>query len=97
MNLFDLFVKMNHPSAKKGWCEATAYFTGKCEKAVAGKPGHYKQTGYNEYEIRYMTGDGERSGWYIFHPLGDPDPETIKGKKIKIRYYKRKPWKIEAV
>ena len=97
MNIFEIFTRINHPSVKNGWCDVTAYFTGKTEKAAVGKPGHYKQADHYEYEIQYLTDDGERYGWYVFHPLEDPDPETIKGKEIRIRYSKRKPWKFEAI
>ena len=97
MNLFSFLSKLNHPSEKDGWCEVTAYFTGKCEKAAVGKPGRYKEADYNEYEIRYMTEKGEKHGWYTFYPLEDPDPETIKDTEVRILYCKRKPWMFKAI
>lgn len=97
MNLFELVLKLNNPSERKGWRETTAYFTGKCEKAAVGKPGHFKQAEYNEYEIRYMTNGKERLGWYTFHPLDDPDPDELKGTELRIRYHERKPWRFETI
>ena len=97
MSIFEFFLKLNHPSEKEGWIETTAVFTGKVEKAAVGKPGHYKTVDYNEYEIRYLTYDEERNGWYTFHPLPDPTPDDIKGTSIRIRYNPGKPWIFEAV
>ncbi len=97
MGLFEFFSKINHPSQKDGWIETEAYFTGKCEKAASGRPGHYIPAGYNEYQIRYYTAEGERSGWYVFYPLPDPDPESIRETRIRIRYRKSRPWVFEAV
>ena len=95
MNIFEFFLKMNHPSEKEGWIETTAVFTGKAEKAAVGKPGHYKVAAYNEYEIIYRTNDKERGGWYTFNPL--PDSDDIKGTSIRIRYNSKKPWIFERV
>ena len=44
---------------------------------------------YNEYQVRYYAGDGERLEWYDFYPLPDPDPESIKDSSIRIRYNKK--------
>lgn len=97
MNLFEFFVKLNHPENRNGWIETIAVFTGNVHKAAIGKVGKYKTVDYNEYEIRYMTSEGERTGWYIFHPLGDPDAYELKDSEIKIRYNERKPWEFEAI
>ena len=40
---------------------------------------------YNAYEIVYEADGERRRGWYSFHPLSDPDPETLSGKTIRIR------------
>ena len=50
-----------------------------------------------KYEIKYYTNDEERTGWYVFHPLDDPDPNDIAGQELHIRYNKNKPWLFEAV
>ena len=97
MNLFEFFVKRNHPGTGKGWVETIAVFTGNAHKAAVGKVGHYKTVDYNEYEIRYVTSEGERTAWYTFHPLEDPDPDELKGSEIKIRYNERKPWKFDTI
>ncbi len=97
MSLFDLFVKLNHPSSRKGWIETTAVFTGRSEKAAIGKPGHYKAADYSEYEIRYRTDKGEQTAWYVFSPLEDPAPEELQGRELAIRYCKRKPWRYEVI
>ena len=97
MGLFDFLSNMTHPDQKNGWVETEAFFTGKCERAARGKSGHYVWTDYNEYEIRYYTADAEITGWYVFHPLPDPDPEAIKDTSIRIRYNEDKPWEFEAI
>ena len=97
MGIFEFFLKLNHPSRKTGWIETNAIFTGKMEKAAVGKPGHYKTVNYNEYEVKYLTGNGERKGWYVFHPAPDPEPEDIKGTNLRIRYNCKKPWLFEAI
>ena len=97
MNLFELFSKLNHPSSKRGWIETNAVFTGKTGSAVIGKPGYYNNADYLKYEIKYYTNDEERTGWYVFYPLDDPDPDDIAGQELHIRYNKNKPWLFEAV
>ena len=53
---------------------------------------------YNAYEIAYYTDDGVRhTGWYTFHPLEDPDPQSAAGETMKIRYSKSKPFIFEKV
>ena len=51
MSVFDFFINLNHPFQRDDWIEATAVFTGSVERAAVGKPGHYKEADYNEYEI----------------------------------------------
>jgi hypothetical protein len=97
MSIFELFLKLNHPSKKAGWIETRAVFTGKVEKAAVGKPGHYHEADYYEYEIKYSADDEERMGWYVFHPSPEPDPEDIKGTCIRIRYNRKKPWSFEVI
>lgn len=91
MNIFEFFLKLNHPYEKTGWIETTAVFTGRFEKAAVGKPGHYKTVDYNEYEVKYFTDNEERKGWYVFYPSPDPDPEDIKGTNLRIRYNRKNP------
>ena len=97
MSLFEVFSNIAHPAKKKGWIETEAYFTGKFERAATGKPGRYISADYNEYQVRYYTGEGERVGWYVFYPSPDPDPEDIKDTSIRIRYNESKPWQFEAI
>lgn len=97
MSLFDFLLKFNHPTKRPGWIETTATFTGIIEKAAIGKPGHYNEADYNEYEIKYFTDDEERKGWYVFHPSPDPNPDDIKGTNLRIRYNCKKPWLFEAL
>ena len=97
MNLYEFFTHLTHPERGKGWEETTAYFTGKVERAAAGKPGRYKYKDYNEYEIRYYAGSTERRGWYTFYPVLDPEPEEIQGKEVRIRYSRIKPWIYEVM
>ena len=97
MSIFEFFLKLNHPSKKAGWIETMAVFTGKVEKAAVGKPGHYHEADYNEYEIKYFTDSEERKGWYVFHPSPEPDPEDIKGTSIIIRYNRKKPWLFDTL
>ena len=105
MNLFEFFLKLTHPAHKPGWVETKAYFTGKTRQAARGKAGpyyprpkaHYELAAYREYEVRFYTDDGERTGWYVFYPVPDPDPASIMGEKIKIRYKKSRPWQFESI
>lgn len=66
-------------------------------KMRKGRAGHWFPADYNEYQIRYYTAEGERFGWYVFHPLPDPDPGSIKDTSVRIRYREEKPWEFEAV
>lgn len=97
MNLFELCNKINNPDEKKGWTETTAVFTGKNEKSAMGAKGHFQLTDVDEYEIRFNTEDGERTGWYKFSPLPGPDAADTEGKTIRIRYNDKKPWIFEAI
>ena len=97
MNFFEWILRITHPLKKPGWTETEACFTGKCEKAARGTAGHWFPADYNEYQIRYYTAEGERFGWYVFHPLPDPDPGSIKDTSVRIRYREEKPWEFEAV
>ena len=97
MGIFEFLSDIMHLSENNEWIETEACFTGKYEKAATGKPGHYIPVDYHEYQIRYDTEQGERFGWYVFYPLPDPDPESISGTTIRIRYKKNKPWRFEAM
>ena len=101
MNLFQMFFNLTHPPEKWGWVETTAYFTGDARKAMPkGRVGFYyhdQPADYNEYGIRYYADDSERLGWYRFYPSPDPEPEELKGKSVRIRYKKSRPWNYEFV
>ena len=96
-----MFFNLTHPPEKWGWVETTAYFTGDARKAMPkGRVGFYyhdQPADYNEYGIRYYTDDSERLGWYRFYPSPDPEPEELKGKSVRIRYKKSRPWNYEFV
>ena len=103
MNVFEFFVKMTHPKKKPGWVETTAYFTGDVRKFYDRVRKSTAQTihvtadadDYKEYAIKYNVGDTQRTGWYRFYP--PVDPEEVKGRQIKIRYKKSRPWLIENI
>ena len=97
MGLFEFCSRIVHRARKTGWTETNAVFTGKFEKAARGKAGHYIPADYSEYQIRFDTAEGEQYGWYVFYPLPDPDPETIKNTSIRIRYRENRPWIYEAI
>ena len=50
---------------------------------------------YNAYEIVYDADGTKRNGWYVFHPLDDPDPQSLAGRTMNIRYRKDKPFIFE--
>lgn len=91
MNLFELCLKLNS-GAGRAWIETTATFTGKRNKAASRTKVGYRELDYYEYEITYYAGDKKKSGYYSFYPLPDPAIEEIKGKTMKIKYDKRKPY-----
>ena len=103
MNLYEFFLKLNHPAKRSGWEETTAYFTG--ERRVVPRGRGRRATVmtvtdvscFHEYKIRYYTRDEERTGWYLFYPGPEPDPEEIKGLPMKIRYKRSKPWIFENI
>lgn len=97
MSIFEFFSRITHPADKTGWIETEATFTGKSERAAKGRPGHYSPADYNEYQVRYLTAEGERFGWYVFHPLPDPEPDSVKGISIRIRYKENRPWEFEVI
>lgn len=97
MNLFEFFTKLNQRQSERGWVRTTATFTGKYEKAAVRTKGGYRQKDYNTYEFRYMTDQGEQSGWHIFYPVPDPDIEELPFIKLNIRYQQRRPYLYEQV
>ena len=85
VNLFGFFVKLTHPAKRPGWKETTAFFTGECRTPRRARGGYYPlmrvtaPVEAKEYAIRYFVDDRERTGWYLFYPGPDPDPEDIRG------------------
>lgn len=96
MNLFEFFLKLNGNSTKT-WIETTATFTGRRNKAASRTKVGYCELDYYEYEVTYLVGDKEKRGFYSFYPLPDPETEEIKGKTMRIKYNKKKPYIFEAV
>ena len=92
MNLFESVFRLTHLRNKRKWKSATAVFTGKCERAIIRTKMGPRLAKYNAYEIVYEANGVKRKGWYTFHPLDDPDPQSIAGNKLKIRYRKDKPF-----
>ena len=103
VNLFGLFVRLTHPAKRFGWKETMAYFTGDARIPHRARGGHYplmtitSPVEAKEYAIRYYVDDQVRTGWYLFYPGPDPDPEDIKGMTLKIRYKKSRPWIFENI
>ena len=97
MNLFEVFLRITHYRNHKLWVETEGVFTGKSEAAIIRTRLGPRKADYNAYEIVYYANGKRLRGWYSFHPLPEPDPGELKGKKIRIRYKKWKPYIIEKV
>ncbi len=100
MGLFEWMLKIKNRREYKSdpnWVEANAVFTGNREQAVKQCRNHLYVEKYYAYEIIYNTDEGEKHGWYSFHPLPDPEADEIQGETIKIRYKKKKPYLFEPV
>lgn len=95
MNLLELFLKLR-TDRTKSWIETTATFTGRRNKAAARTKTGYHELDHYEYELTYWVDDKEESGFYSFYPLPDPDVEEIKGKTMRIKYNRKKPFMFEA-
>ena len=95
MNLFGFFVRLTHHRDMRKWESATAVFTGKSEKATIRTKMGPRAADYNAYEIVYDADGTRRNGWYVFHPLDDPDPQSLAGRTMNIRYRKDKPFIFE--
>ncbi len=95
MNLFGFFLKL-HSIGKETWIDTTATFTGRRNKAACRTKTGFGELDYYEYEIIYLVGDKEKRGFYSFYPLPDPEIEDIKGKTMKIKYNKKKPYIFEG-
>lgn len=95
MNLLELFLKLR-TDRTKSWIETTATFTGRRNKAAARTKTGYHELDHYEYELTYWVDDKEESGLYSFYPLPDPDVEEIKGKTMRIKYNRKKPFMFEA-
>lgn len=91
MTLFEHIFQLTHYRNPHLWGETTAVFTGKSEMAVV----RTRRLNYKAYEIVYYADGRKLSGWYSFHPLEDPEEESLRGMEIKIRYKKRKPYIFE--
>ena len=79
MNLFGFFVRLTHHRDMRKWESATAVFTGKSEKATIRTKMGPRAADHNAYEIVYDADGTRRNGWYVFHPLDDPDPQSLAG------------------
>ena len=97
MNLFEIFVKLTHMHIRGFWEETTATFTGKARKATVMRRRRIVEANYNAYEISYFADEKKIYSWHTFHPLPDPDPESLIGTKIRIRYKKTKPRDFEII
>lgn len=95
MNIFGFFVRLNHHRDNRKWKTAVAVFTGKCEKATVRTKMGPRAAKYNAYEIVYTENGSDRRGWYTFHPLEGPDPLTLAGHELRIRYRIDKPYLFE--
>ena len=96
MDLFSLVFSLTHRRDARKWETVTVVFTGKYEKATVRTRLGPRRADYNAYEIVYEANGTRRSGWYTFHPLEDPDPQTIAGKTMPVRYRKKKPFIFES-
>ena len=97
MNLFEIFVKLTHMHIKWLWEETGATFTGRTRKATEMRRRKIVEADYNAYEISYFADEKKIFSWHTFHPLPDPDPESLSGTKIRIRYKKTKPRVFEII
>ena len=97
MNLFEIFVKLTHMHIKWLWEETGATFTGRTRKATEMRRRKIVEADYNAYEISYFADEKKIFSWHTFHPLPDPDPESLIGTKIRIRYKKTKPRVFEII
>ncbi len=97
MNLFEMFFNITHKRSSLIWAETDAVFTGKIEKALLHSKSGFYEASYNAFQIRYYAGDKEIFAGYPFHPLPDPDPAELRGKKLRIRYKKLRPHVFEVI
>ena len=95
MDIFGFFVRLTHRRSSRRWVNTRAIFTGKTEPAVIRTRMGGRRAPYNAYEIVYHAEGKERHGWYVFHPLPDPDAEDVAGTEIDIRYQMDKPFVFE--
>lgn len=95
MNLFEFFSNLTHKRRKDKWSVTTAHFTGNVQKAAFRSNLGPREADYNAHEIVYYTDDKKIFGWHTFYPLPDPDPESLKGSSILIRYNRQKPYIFE--
>ena len=97
MNFFEMIFKLTHKRSSLIWDETDATFTGKVEKALLHSKSGFYEASYNAFQIRYYAGDKLIYASYPFYPLPDPDPDELRGKKLRIRYKKLRPHVFEAV
>ena len=95
MNFFASVLRLTQRRNEKQWKSVTAVFTGRHEPAMVRTKMGPRPAPYNAYEIVYEADGERRRGWYSFHPLSDPDPETLSGKTIRIRCRAGKPYIFE--
>ncbi len=97
MTAFEVFFKLTHIRSSLVWAETDAVFTGKVEKALLRSKHGFYEASYNAFQIKYYAGDKLIFASYPFYPLEDPDPEELRGKKLRIRYRKLRPHVFEAI
>ena len=103
VNLFELVGRLTHPEKRAGWEETTAYFIGESRASRRTKSGYYPMlntfSGLEclEYKICYYVEGKEHTGWYLFFPGPDPDPEEMRGSSMRIRYKKSRPEIFEYI
>ncbi|MBR6403136.1 MAG: hypothetical protein IKS48_07100 [Eubacterium sp.] len=97
MNLFELFVNLTHNRFSPGWENSTATFTGKTDMAYSYTKLGSQVKEYKRYEVVYNANDKQVNSWYTFFPVPDPDPETLIGTTMKIRYKRSRPYLFEQI
>ena len=97
MNVFEFFFRITHKRSSLIWEETTATFTGRVRSGEIKTRAGFIKTDYNAYEIAYWADEKKIYSYYTFHPLPDPDPASLLGTTMKIRYKKRRPHVFEMI
>ena len=95
MDLFNMLSDLVGGTSHHKWISATAEFTGlsvdKDNNLLKGSEGGPAFA----YEIRYDASGREVRAWHMFPNGESPDPRTLAGKKMEIRYREDKPEMFE--